>query len=502
MRNLACMGRASMQRPGNRFSGKASHMNTHFSMARSAWLAACLMVCSSFLNTATAAETNGIYGAIGGGVTFGTEVEDKNFDFVYDEFDAGFWGSIAVGYAFKQSFRLEAELNLSTTEADSGLLANSDLRSGAIMLNAWLDFARDSRVSPYIGGGIGAVSIRDDSDDDLTGFGAQVGAGLRFKLTERFFASLDYRYIIGPSLDDNDTDFEEDFSFQEHRVGIALGMYFSSPNYRADSDNDGVDDQFDRCPRTVLNTPVDNTGCKREQFQPQIKDSDGDGVVDRLDACPATPLGQPVNTDGCELILPPPPVVVPLDSDQDGIPDDGDQCPGTPLGTPVGNIGCPFQPEQVVIPVTIPDNDRDGVEDAYDQCPSTMPGLAVMSNGCAASQSLILRGVNFETGSARLTQDAQYILDQVAETLRSSPGFSVKIIGHTDSNGSDTANYKLSEARANSVVNYLVNRGVDGRRLSSIGYGEWQPIADNATAQGRAENRRVEMEVIDALPRY
>jgi OOP family OmpA-OmpF porin len=119
-----------------------------------------------------------------------------------------------------------------------------------------------------------------------------------------------------------------------------------------------------------------------------------------------------------------------------------------------------------------------------------------MSNGCAKDQAVILRGVNFELNSAQLTMNAETILNGVAETLVSSPGFEVELQGHTDSTGSDSYNMNLSQNRAKSVKSYLVSSGVEANRLTARGYGEEQPIASNDTKVGRAENRRVELKVV------
>ena len=119
-----------------------------------------------------------------------------------------------------------------------------------------------------------------------------------------------------------------------------------------------------------------------------------------------------------------------------------------------------------------------------------------MSNGCAKDQAVILRGVNFELNSAKLTMNAETILNDVATTLTSSPGFNVELQGHTDSTGSDSYNMNLSQNRAKSVKNYLVGNGVDSGRLTATGYGEEQPVASNDTSEGRAENRRVELKVL------
>ena len=212
------------------------------------------------------------------------------------------------------------------------------------------------------------------------------------------------------------------------------------------------------------------------------KDSDGDGVIDEKDKCPGTPAGTRVDVTGCAI-----------DSDNDGIIDTRDKCPNTPAGVKVDATGCQF-----VVEVEI-DSDSDGVSDKHDRCPDTPEGTQVDEKGCPfVSKQVIeefsgvLEGVNFYTGSARLTGEAMSILNGVARRLQEHPEVNVIIVGHTDSVGSASRNKKLSLERAKSVARYLVSRGIDPSRLKYAGKGEEEPIASNATAVGRAKNRRVE----------
>ena len=108
-----------------------------------------------------------------------------------------------------------------------------------------------------------------------------------------------------------------------------------------------------------------------------------------------------------------------------------------------------------------------------------------------------LKGVNFEVNSSRLTANAKVILKGVADSLTAQPGMKVEIGGHTDAQGSDSYNLKLSQRRAQSVMDFLVARGVDAGRLSAKGYGETQPVDTNETPEGRELNRRVEMKVVE-----
>jgi OOP family OmpA-OmpF porin len=147
----------------------------------------------------------------------------------------------------------------------------------------------------------------------------------------------------------------------------------------------------------------------------------------------------------------------------------------------------------VVAPVdcSTMDSDADGVNDCIDKCPGTLAGSKVDAAGCPVS--LELKGVNFEYDSAKLTQNAMYVLDGVAQNLINYPvKDELEVHGHTSSEGSNAYNMKLSQKRSQSVANYLASKGVTNKLLAR-GYGESQPIADNRTEQGREQNRRVEL---------
>jgi len=123
-------------------------------------------------------------------------------------------------------------------------------------------------------------------------------------------------------------------------------------------------------------------------------------------------------------------------------------------------------------------------------------GDKVDAKGCTLLDITVLKGVNFDNDKAILRADALPILDESVAILKKYPTLKVEIAGHTDSNASDAYNLKLSQRRADAVVAYFVGKGIDGARLTAKGYGESQPIAKNDTADGRAQNRRVEMRII------
>ena len=199
------------------------------------------------------------------------------------------------------------------------------------------------------------------------------------------------------------------------------------------------------------------------------KDTDKDGVFDSKDECPNTPLGVVVDEKGC-----------PFDTDQDGVLDYKDDCPETPLGVAVDEFGCPF------------DTDGDGVVDHKDECPATPEGLTVNKVGCPVGTTLRL---NFNTASAEILEASNYLVEKFSNFLKDNETYQVKIIGHTDSVGSNEYNMDLSMRRAASLKEALVKDGIEEKRLEASGEGELNPLETNDTPEGRAVNRRLEVEL-------
>jgi len=187
------------------------------------------------------------------------------------------------------------------------------------------------------------------------------------------------------------------------------------------------------------------------------------------------PAGALLDAQGCAF-----------DSDNDGVVDGVDMCADTPEGVKVDRVGCPL------------DSDKDGVADYQDMCPATPLGTIVDTDGCPlpGEKLLSLTGVNFATNKAVLTEDAKDILEQAVTLLKKTDSvIDVRVEGHTDSRGAESYNMTLSQARAESVVAYLVSRGVAESSLVPVGMGETTPIANNDTTAGQAANRRVDFVV-------
>jgi OmpA-OmpF porin, OOP family len=246
-----------------------------------------------------------------------------------------------------------------------------------------------------------------------------------------------------------------------------------------DADGDGVIDKNDKCPDTPRGAIVDANGCPM--------DSDHDGVPDGIDTCANTPSGVTVDDHGC-----------PRDDDHDGVFNGVDKCPGTPQGATVDATGCPM------------DSDKDGVADGIDQCPGTDPQWAVDDKGCPIpvsetyQQFLDAKSVSvqvqFASGKADILPASEDDLNKVGQVLNDWPEAKVEIGGHTDSQGSDKFNKTLSQKRAESVKAWLTSHypKIHGGNLSTKGYGESDPIADNKTDDGRAKNRRVTFTLMNA----
>ena len=231
-----------------------------------------------------------------------------------------------------------------------------------------------------------------------------------------------------------------------------------------DTDEDGVPDSKDKCPTQVGG--LDMEGCP---------DTDADGMPDHIDGCPGE--AGSLENNGCPW----------GDRDNDGVKDNVDKCPSTP-GL-IERDGCPED-----------DADSDGVPDKTDKCP-TVPGT-VANNGCPEikkEEQEILNTAfdNLEFQSAKaIIKDASYpSLQALAELMNKKPTWKLKVSGHTDSDGSSSANLRLSKNRAQAVANYLKAKGVDLSRVTVEGFGESQPIADNKTKEGKQKNRRVEMKI-------
>jgi outer membrane protein OmpA-like peptidoglycan-associated protein len=337
------------------------------------------------------------------------------------------------------------------------------------------------------------------------------GLGMRLRLGERYYLNAEayastfidepFERVITPA----EALFGVKRQGEAWNFGVAAGpglvSGYGSPDVRVvgmlgywpqrekpvDSDHDGLLDPDDSCP----NEPEDKDAFEDQDGCPD-PDNDKDGVLDGSDGCKL----EPEDTDDFEDLdgCPDP------DNDKDGVLDEGDACPLDPEDKDgfEDQDGCPD-----------PDNDRDHLLDAVDRCPDQAEDYDAFEDedGCPEEASgkvkltcakiEISEAVYFDTGSDRIQARSFELLDQVAAVLKQAKHvLKVRIEGHTDSRGNDAKNLDLSKRRAASVLRYLEQAGIEPERLESEGYGETQPIADDQTKEGRAQNRRVEFKVV------
>lgn len=262
------------------------------------------------------------------------------------------------------------------------------------------------------------------------------------------------------------------------------------PDDGRDSDGDRIRDVEDRCP----NEPEDYDGWEDQDGCPE-DDNDRDGYLDGDDTCPNQPetWNDWKDGDGCPDSAD--------DSDGDGIKDEVDQCPDDREdidGFKDGD-GCPDL-----------DNDEDGLPDVEDGCPDDAeifngyldedgcPDRAPSRVEIVKERIVIAEQVFFEVNKADIKPRSASLLDEIARILVDHPELTaIRVEGHTDSDGESLYNLTLSQARAESVVAALVERGVDEDRLEPVGFGESRPIASNADSAGKARNRRVEFYIVE-----
>ena len=365
-------------------------------------------------------------------------------------------GQISAGYAVTDT--VNVEFLLTTADAKADLPGVVDLGNIGLGIDLQRIFRKSERFSPYLHVGAGYLKVDPvGSSPERDGEMISAGAGFLFDLFSSNVALRgEWRRRLDGAQSDNFTD-------NLFSLGLQIPFGEGTPKW-VDSDGDGVADSSDNCPNTPAGAPVDTWGCEL--------DSDGDGVKDSKDECPGTPRGVSVGANGC-----------PNDSDGDGVSDDMDQCPGTPAGAAVDANGCEL------------DDDGDGVVNRLDECPETAAGVQVDIKGCEIKEEIRLEGVNFQTNSDRLVPGAESILNDAAATLNKNPTIKVEVAGHTDSDGAADYNEGLSARRAQTVHDYLASHGVDVNRMTVRGYGESQPIADNSTSAGKAQNRRVVLRI-------
>jgi outer membrane protein OmpA-like peptidoglycan-associated protein len=394
-------------------------------------------------------------------------VDNYNILTAPTRFELGYYvgdGIVATGAASINSIDRAGDTRIATLtyySLDGGLRYNlNELWNGSNVFN------------PYLGVGGSYQWLEED------GFGTFNGTlGFDLAITENVLFNVQTTYKHA---------FEDAFPKHfQHMVGVKFIWG------AVDTDGDGISDSKDSCP--------DVAGL--EEFM-GCPDSDGDGIEDAKDDCPNN--AGPAETNGCP------------DTDGDSVLDKDDKCPD--VAGLVALMGCPDADGDGVADgddkcptvaglakfMGCPDTDGDGIQDSKDDCPK-VAGIAEL-NGCpkpALPTQEVQKQLNeyaktilFDTGKASIQKQSAQTLSDIIEILKEYPDAKFSIDGHTDSVGSAKSNERLSDARALSVKDYLVENGIGEFRLSSKGYGESNPVADNKTRDGRAQNRRVEINLV------
>ena len=385
---------------------------------------------------------------------------------------------LRLGFVVHPYVSLEAELGLTPTSASTAV---GDADALALNYRAHLIVhILKGKIRPFLlaGGGGNTLSssnpdvLKQDTDGEF-----HAGVGCKFDIQKGWGVRLDGRVYIVPTVNVDKIYATNDFEATLGFYGLFGGAKPAPPPAAAappnpDLDGDGIPNGEDLCPHDK--GIVENRGCPD-------KDTDGDLIVDRLDRCPLDK--GPEDNGGCPD----------KDSDSDGIFDRIDKCPE--LAGPPENNGCPES-----------DSDKDGIVDRIDQCPNepeTMNGYKDL-DGCPdevpkeiKKYTGAVKGIYFANGKADLLPTSNKVLDEIVKVLKDYPDVKAEIQGHTDNNGERNKNVDLSKARAESVRKYLLDHGTSPDRLTAVGFGPDQPVADNKSSSGRAKNRRVELKLVN-----
>ena len=409
---------------------------------------------------------------------------------------------LRIGVMFNDMLGVEGEFGVIPSESRVGVFDvwNITYRAHLIAQFGAKDPAK--KLIPFVLAGGGAMQIVQSKMEDViakdTDAELYLGVGAKYRVDNGWGLRGDLRLLFPPSSTSSGptVDFEALLSIYKEfgRKEVEKVVEKSGPK---DSDGDGIPDDVDKCP----NEPEDKDGFQDDDGCPD-PDNDQDGVPDAQDKCPMQAEDKDgfQDDDGC-----PDP-----DNDNDGIPDAADKCPNEAEDKDgfQDDDGCPD-----------PDNDQDGVPDAQDKCPDqpeTKNGYQD-DDGCPDEVPAkvkqftgAIQGINFKVNSADLLPASNKTLDKAAAVLKEFPDLKMEIQGHTDDQpikkgGKYEDNMALSQARAETVMNYFVKAGIDQSRITAKGYGDTVPVEDPKGLKGgklnaaRAKNRRVEFKLISPL---
>lgn len=449
------------------------------------------------------------------------DINESNL--INENFKLGYGG--VLGYQISPIFGIRSQFlktNLYGERTDQNLKFNSNLWDAALHLTLNINeiFAEynDKRVvNFYLFGGGGLTSYKSTLEsitpsavleshaDWQNEFILPFGGGVSFRLSNSLSINLEYGDHI--TFKSDNLDFTDGAKKNDHYSFASAGLQIRFG--AKDTDNDGVKDKDDVCPE--IPGTIELAGCPdkdedniadKDDACPDIAgkaefkgcpDGDGDGIPDKDDACPQAPGKKELN--GCP------------DKDGDGIIDKDDKCPDE-VGKKEFN-GCPDRDGDGIIDkedlcpdvkgmanyAGCPDTDGDGIPDNKDKCPEIAGPAATFGCPEAFKGAVMQKTVYFNTDEAIVL--AQNILDlnEIAAYMNENPEAVVTVAGHADSRESEEYNLRLSEKRADYVIEYLQKKGMTSLNIEKSFFGKSKPIADNNTSEGRALNRRVEIKI-------
>lgn len=473
----------------------------------------CICLASAIFTTAQTQDKKWNIGLHGGATQFNGDYAN---DFYKTKMPFYGMGGLSISRYVSSHF----DINFLATKGKIGFTSetgryNSDISTATINFRFNI-LGPNSPVRPYVFFGGGAILFDKNLNITKTKIdyaAPSFGGGINFSLSHYVMLNLQETFLYS-SEDKRDGVIKgSNDSYLFHMVGLTFNF-----GKKKDADNDGVSDRNDKCPNTPPNIAVDKNGCPLDRDIDGVADyldtcpdvagiaithgcpdKDGDGITDADDRCPD--MAGTAAMKGCP------------DTDADGVVDIDDKCPGTKAGYKVDASGCTIDNDKDGIineddrcpdmagPESLkgcPDTDGDGVSDMDDRCPAIKGTIA--NKGCpeitkeeAIKITEIAGKLFFENNSAKLKVASLVQLDDLIAILKKYETANLLIGGHTDSKGTDAFNLNLSQKRTESVKTYLIEKGILESRITATGYGEAEPIADNASALGRAKNRRVEL---------